>query len=461
MLQLYDSFTQTKRPFQPLVPGKIGLYVCGITVYDYCHIGHARVFVAFDVMCRYFASQGHAVTYVRNITDVDDKIIQRAQALGVSVEHLTAQYIEAMWEDMGALGILPPTLEPRATESIPLMLALIQRLMDKGVAYVGAEGDVYYAVDQYPAYGALSHQKMDALQSGIRVATATDKHSPLDFVLWKRAKPTEGLAWPSPWGDGRPGWHIECSAMSMDCLGETFDIHGGGHDLVFPHHENERAQSEAATGHLFANTWMHVGFVQVDNQKMSKSLGNFFTIRDVLKTNDPEAVRYFLLASHYRTQISYSLEGLRAAQEALQRLYGALRGLAVVPAPEMHPAQVSFEAAMNDDFNTPVALGVFFELSHAIHRHRVANDLEEAKALAAVLRALAGVLGLLTRDPEQYFQAALPEGWTVAQIEAKIVARNAARAGKNWAKADILRKELEAVGIILEDKGEETLWRKA
>ncbi|HAT1891474.1 TPA: cysteine--tRNA ligase [Legionella pneumophila] len=453
MLHLYNSLTRKKEPFVSLRPGKIGMYVCGITVYDHCHLGHARSMVAFDVMVRYLRSQGFDVTYVRNITDIDDKIIARASERGVSIDELTAQYIDAMNNDTHALNILPPDHEPRATGHIETIIRLIQRLLEKGNAYVSENGDVCYEVDTFPEYGKLSHKDIEGLVSGSRVEIVKEKRSPLDFVLWKKAKPGEP-SWPSPWGEGRPGWHIECSAMAMHELGEQFDIHGGGLDLQFPHHENEIAQSEAATGKPFANYWLHVGMLQVNGEKMAKSIGNFYTIADVLKEHHPEVIRYFLLSSHYRSPLNYSEENLLNAKKALIRLYQAVKD--VPPQTEDSKLdeywQVQFNQAMNDDFNTPVALSVLFQLAHEVNK-------SNSPALAHTLKNLAGILGFLQKDPESFLQSGLAEEEKLV-IEQLIAERLQARAERNWAKADQIRADLLSKGIELEDGATGTTWRR-
>ncbi|HHN5547137.1 TPA: cysteine--tRNA ligase [Legionella pneumophila] len=453
MLHLYNSLTRKKEPFVSLKPGTIGMYVCGITVYDHCHLGHARSMVAFDVMVRYLRSQGFDVTYVRNITDIDDKIIARASERGVSIDELTAQYIDAMNNDTHALNILPPDHEPRATGHIETIIRLIQRLLEKGNAYVSENGDVCYEVDTFPEYGKLSHKDIEGLVSGSRVEIVKEKRSPLDFVLWKKAKPGEP-SWPSPWGEGRPGWHIECSAMAMHELGEQFDIHGGGLDLQFPHHENEIAQSEAATGKPFANYWLHVGMLQVNGEKMAKSIGNFYTIADVLKEHHPEVIRYFLLSGHYRSPLNYSEENLLNAKKALIRLYQAVKD--VPPQTEDSKLdeywQVQFNQAMNDDFNTPVALSVLFQLAHEVNK-------SNSPALAHTLKNLAGILGFLQKDPESFLQSGLAEEEKLV-IEQLIAERLQARAERNWAKADQIRADLLSKGIELEDGATGTTWRR-
>ena len=416
MLHIHNTLTRRKEPFRPLVPGQVGMYVCGMTVYDYCHLGHARMLLVFDVVARYLRHRGYRLTYVRNITDIDDKIIARANENGEPFEAVTERFIAAMHEDCEALGILPPDREPRATGYVAGMLDLIADLEDKGYAYLADGGDVCFRVDRFPEYGKLSGNRVEALRAGARVEVDESKASAADFVLWKAAKPGEP-SWPSPWGAGRPGWHIECSAMSMVNLGEEFDIHGGGADLVFPHHECEIAQSEASTGRCFARVWMHNGFVRIDGDKMSKSLGNFFTIRDVLARHSGEAVRYYLLTSHYRSPLNHSPRRLDEAEQSLRRLYGALRGLPDAPdgqdAPDPAEGEPSaifedrFHKAMDDDFNTPEALAALHELATEVNRRR-ARDPDAAAAAAAGLRRAGAVLGLLEADPDAVFQAASP-----------------------------------------------------
>jgi cysteinyl-tRNA synthetase len=474
MLHIYNSLTRKKDPFTPITPGKIRLYVCGMTVYDFCHLGHARVMVVFDMVVRYLRARSFDVTYIRNITDIDDKIINRARENGEDIGVLTARFIQAMNEDAAALGVLPPDAEPRATVHMPQILNMIGKLVESGFAYLARNDDVYYHVRKFPLYGALSGKTLDELKIGARVEVGEEKDDPLDFVLWKAAKPGEPQ-WDSPWGAGRPGWHIECSAMSTACLGDHFDIHGGGMDLKFPHHENEIAQSEAATGGKFVNTWMHVGFVRLNEEKMSKSLGNFFTVREVLKKFDPEVVRYFILGSHYRSPLDYSDENLQGAKAALTRLYLALKDL-----PAMHrDVQVSreagsrerpaegtaahderFHAAMEDDFNTPGALAVLFDLARDINKLREEGKLTAAAPLGAALRRLGGILGLLQREPQAFLRGGAVNGLTDEQIEALIARRTAARQNRNWAESDRIRDELKAQGIILEDTAGQTTWRR-
>jgi cysteinyl-tRNA synthetase len=477
VIRIHNSLTRRKEPLAPILPGKVRMYVCGMTVYDYCHIGHARVMVVFDMVARYLRARGYDLTYVRNVTDIDDKIIKRAAENGEPVEALTARFIQFMHEDERALGVLPPDEEPRATTHIPEIVAMIARLIANGYAYQGVNGDVYYRVRKFAPYGRLSGKSLDELQVGARIAADESKDDPLDFVLWKSAKPGEPQ-WDSPWGPGRPGWHIECSAMSTRCLGDHFDIHGGGLDLQFPHHENEIAQSEGATGQPFVNLWMHNGFVRVADEKMSKSLGNFFTIREVLAKFDPETVRYLILASHYRSPLNYSDDSLDNAKQALTRLYLTLQeaGIgeaATVPSlargPHLDPIGAPdasgetfvrrFYEAMDDDFNSPIALAVLFDLAREINRARE-SDPAEARALAGRLRELGGILGLLERDPAQFLKGQSSSAAGDAEIEALVAARTAARASRNWAESDRIRDELRQRGVILEDKAGVTTWRR-
>lgn len=458
-LSVYNTLSKAKEPFQPLVGNQVRMYVCGMTVYDFCHIGHARVMVAFDVIARWLRQRGYELTYVRNITDIDDKIIRRAQENGEPFDALTKRMIAAMHEDEARLSVLRPDIEPRATGHIAGMHAMIQTLIDKGFAYAPGNGDVYYRVGKFVGYGKLSRKKIEDLRIGARIEVDESKEDPLDFVLWKAAKPGEP-SWESPWGAGRPGWHIECSVMSTCCLGETFDIHGGGPDLVFPHHENEIAQSEAATGKPYAATWMHAGAVRVDGEKMSKSLGNFFTIREVLEKYHPEVVRFLLVSSHYRSPINYSEDNLKEAKGALERFYTALRGLPEVEASGGEAFAERFAAAMDDDFNTPEAVAVLFEMAREVNRLREA-DLQAAAALAAKLRELAGLLGVLQLEPDAFLQAGAAGKVDAAQVEALIQARLEARAAKNWAESDRIRDELTAMGVVLEDGKGGTTWRLA
>jgi cysteinyl-tRNA synthetase len=475
MLQIHNSLSGKLEPFHPIVPGQVRMYVCGITVYDLCHIGHMRMMVAFDLVYRYLRHSGYTVTYVRNITDIDDKIIRRAAERGESIGVLTERYISAMHEDIAKLGVLPPEHEPCATAHVPQIIALIETLIAREHAYVGTNGDVMYAVASFEGYGQLSGKKLEDLRAGARVDVDEAKRDPLDFVLWKRAKPGEP-SWASPWGEGRPGWHIECSAMSIALLGEHFDIHGGGMDLKFPHHENEIAQSCGATGKAFANYWLHNGFVNVDSEKMSKSLGNFFTLREVLPhLRHPEVLRYFLIASHYRGPINYTLENLQQADATLGGLYNALRGVVASKAVDStvaDPWRAQFRDAMDDDFNTPKALAVLQALARAINEaksSRAAAAAQSAGQLAAVFRELAGVLGLCQLDPEQWFRMPVPQAKGASAgvvlddtaIESAIAARLAARKSRNFKESDRLRDELAAAGVILEDRpGGETVWRR-
>ena len=453
-LRLHNTLTRSMEEFRPLKAGKVGMYVCGITVYDLCHMGHLRMMMAFDVVYRWLRAIGYEVTYVRNITDIDDKIIKRALERGMTIRALTEEMVAAMHEDLAAVGIAPPTHEPRATDHVPQMLGLIAQLERKGLAYRAPGGDVNFAVRKLPGYGKLSGKSLDELRAGERVAVLEGKDDPLDFVLWKSAKPSEpaDAKYDSPFGAGRPGWHIECSAMSTALLGEPFDIHGGGMDLIFPHHENEIAQSEGATGRPFVNYWLHNGFLNVDNEKMSKSLGNFFTIRDVLARYDGETLRFFMLRTHYRSPFNFSDANLDDARSALRRLYTALDG--VSPAEGeidwSQPQAAAFRAAMNEDFNTPVALAVLFELANELNRSR-------SPQTAALLRSLGGTLGILQGSPRAYLQG----GLDATAIEAEIAARQAAKAAKNYAEADRIRKELAARGIELKDGPQGTTWVKA
>ncbi|WP_295373490.1 cysteine--tRNA ligase [uncultured Pseudacidovorax sp.] len=456
-LRIYNTLTRALEEFSPLEAGHVRMYVCGITVYDFCHVGHARSMIAFDVVQRWFKARGWRVTYVRNITDIDDKIIRRAVENGETLKALTGRMIDAMYEDTDALGVERPTHDPRATDYIPQMLSMIETLERKGLAYRSADGDVNYAVRKFPGYGKLSGKSLDELHAGNRVAVAEGKEDPLDPVLWKSAKPTEPAEakWESPFGTGRPGWHIECSAMACDLLGETFDIHGGGADLQFPHHENEIAQSEGATGRTFAMKWMHNGFINIDNEKMSKSLGNFFTIRDVLKKYDAETLRFFIVRAHYRSDLNYSDVHLDDARNALRRLYTALDGVPPVEVAEIDwqdPHAARFKAAMDEDFGTPEAVAVLFELAAEANRTRSAQT-------AGLLKALAGTLGLLQTEPRAYLQAGA--GLADAAIQARIAERAAAKAAKNFAEADRIRNDLLAQGVVLKDGPAGTTWAAA
>jgi cysteinyl-tRNA synthetase len=476
MLQIHNSLSGRKEVLQPIVAGQVGMYVCGVTVYDYCHVGHARFLVVFDLVRRYLRHRGYRVRYVRNITDIDDKIIRRAAERGEPIGALTARFITAMNEDCATLNCEVPDFEPRATEHVPGIIALIERLVTRELAYVASDGDVMYAVARFPGYGRLSGKRLEDLRAGARVDVDAAKRDPLDFVLWKRAKPGEP-AWESPWGAGRPGWHIECSAMSAALLGEHFDIHGGGSDLKFPHHENEIAQSCGASGGEFVNVWMHNGFVNVDNVKMSKSLGNFFTLREVLpRLRHPEVMRMFLLSSHYRGPINYSAVQLEQADGALTRLYTALRGAGAGgadadAAAQVQAAQQRFEQSLDDDFNTPEAFAVLQDLARELNAARAAGRSGAAAVLADGVRRLAGLLGVLQLDPEQWFRLAVP-GFAdesadapaqldEAAIEQRIAARLAARQARDFKAADAIRDELAAAGITLDDQpGGRTLWRR-
>lgn len=455
MLQIHNTLTRQKEIFQPITHGKVGMYVCGVTVYDYCHLGHARTYSSVDVIINYLRFRGYAVNYVRNITDIDDKIIKRAHENGTDFTSVTQQFTQAMHEDFAALGLSAPDHEPRATEFIPQMCKLIEELIAKGHAYVGGNGDVYFDVRSFPSYGCLSHHDIEQLESGARVEISEVKRDPLDFVLWKLAKPGEP-SWDSPWGKGRPGWHIECSAMSQQLLGQTFDIHAGGRDLIFPHHENEIAQSEAASGEKFVNVWMHAGFLQIEKEKMSKSLGNFVTIRDVLREHQPEVLRYFLVASHYRSPLIYGADALQQAKQSLARFYTALRHLPQAQPVKDSTFEAQFIAAMDDDFNTPIALSVLFDLAHEIQRLRE-KDMQAAAAHGALLRQLGKVLGLLQNDADSFLQSGGSDD--VAKIEALIEKRQQARREKNWAEADRVRAELDAMSITIEDGPGGTTWK--
>jgi cysteinyl-tRNA synthetase len=461
MLKITNSLSGKKELFRPIDEGRVRMYVCGITVYDYLHLGHARMLVVFDVVARYLRHAGYELTYVRNITDIDDKIIARAGENSETVDALTARFIEAMNEDCAALGVQPADREPRATQYMDGMIAMIRRLVDKGFAYAADNGDVYYQVAKFDGYGRLSGKRLEDLRAGARIAVDEAKRDPLDFVLWKHAKPGEP-SWDSPWGPGRPGWHIECSAMSTAELGTHFDIHGGGMDLKFPHHENEIAQSCAATGDTFVNYWMHNGFVQIDEEKMSKSLGNFFTVREVLKVYSPEVVRTFILGSHYRSPLNYSTENLDTARSSLQRLYLTLRDNPPVgEAPKASPFRERFATVMGDDFNTPEAMAVLFDLAREINRLRDAGRTAEAGAEAALLVELGGVLGLLQENPESMLRGAVSEGRVAdAEVDMLIERRNAARKSRDFAEADRIRDELEQQGILLEDGPGGTRWRR-
>ena len=460
MLKIYNTLARAKQDFIPIEPGKVRMYVCGMTVYDYCHLGHARVLVVFDMIQRWLRAEGLDLTYVRNITDIDDKIIKRAAENHEAIDILTGRFIAAMDEDAAKLGVEKPDHEPRATQYVPGMIAMISQLIANKLAYVADNGDVCYSVHDFPGYGKLSGKSLDDLRAGERVDVAAGKRDPLDFVLWKSAKPGEPC-WESPWGPGRPGWHIECSVMSDALLGEHFDIHGGGADLQFPHHENEIAQSEGTHGHQHVNYWIHNGFVRIDDEKMSKSLGNFFTIREVLQKYDPEVVRFFILRAHYRSPLNYSDQHLDDAKGALTRLYTALNNTTpdTQPIDWNDPHAAAFKHAMEDDFNTPEAVAALFELANEVNRN---NDPQRA----GLLKALGATLGLLQRDPEQFLQGGLGEeagsgGLTPKQIAEQIAARAEARKARNFAESDRIRDNLLQAGIVLEDKpGGETLWRR-
>jgi cysteinyl-tRNA synthetase len=455
-LRIFNTLSRAVSEFSPAEPGHVRMYVCGMTVYDLCHLGHARSMIAFDVVQRWLKASGYRVTYVRNVTDIDDKIIKRALENGETIRNLTDRMIDALHQDADALGIERPQHEPRATDYVPQMLSMIGTLEKKGLAYRAGNGDVNYAVRKFPGYGQLSGKSLDELNAGERVAVESDKNDPLDFVLWKSAKPTEpeDVKWASPFGAGRPGWHIECSAMACELLGQTFDIHGGGADLQFPHHENEIAQSEGATGQPFARYWMHNGFINVDNEKMSKSLGNFFTIRDVLKEFDAETVRFFIVRSHYRSSLNYSDVHLNDAKGALKRLYTALQAVppADVTVDWADPLAARFKAAMDEDFGTPEAVAVLFELASEVNR-------SGSTERAGLLKALGGLLGLLQTDPTTYLQSGA--GLDEAAIQAQIQARADAKKAKNFAEADRIRNDLLAQGIVLKDSAAGTTWEAA
>ncbi len=472
MLKIYNSLTRKKESFKPINPPEVRMYVCGLTVYDYMHLGHARMLVVFDMVTRWLRASGYKLTYVRNITDIDDKIIKRASEKGETIDALTTRFIAATHEDEAALGVLPPDLEPRATQSIEAIVKLVAALLKKGFAYQGSNRDVYYAVNKFKDYGRLSGKRLEDLRAGERVEVDEAKRDPLDFVLWKAAKPGEP-SWPSPWGAGRPGWHIECSAMATKALGNHLDIHGGGMDLQFPHHENEIAQSEPATGEHFVNLWMHNGFVNVDDEKMSKSLGNFFTLREILKQYKAEVVRYFILNSHYRSPLNYSDQSLDVAAAGLTRFYIALRGMAPGKAPVESRFRTRFSEAMDDDFNTPVAISVLFDLVREINTLRDSGSTEIA-AQVALLKELGDEIGLLQADPEEFFKvplagkseahlaaSALPSvRYGEEHIQQLIDRRNEARKSKNWKEADRIRDELDANGVVIEDSASGTTWRR-
>ena len=460
MLKIYNTLAREKQVFTPIIAGKVSMYVCGMTVYDYCHLGHARVMVAFDMVNRWLRASGYAVTYVRNITDIDDKIIKRAQENNETIAQLTQRFIDAMDEDSAKLGVVRPTVEPRATEFVDGMITMISLLIEKGYAYAASNGDVFYAVNNFADYGKLSGKSLVDLRAGERVEVDLHKKDAMDFVLWKSAKPGEP-SWESPWGKGRPGWHIECSAMSAHYLGQHFDIHGGGQDLQFPHHENEIAQSEAAHSHdgelcQMVNYWMHNGFVRVDDEKMSKSLGNFFTIRTVLEQYDAEVVRFFILRAHYRSPLNYSDQHLDDAKLALTRLYTALRGVETTDEAvdwQLAPA-ANFKTAMDDDFNTPLAFAVLFDLASELNKTKSA-------VTGSLLKNLAAVVGLLQRDPDTFLQGKIEQVCQSLDVDALIVQRNLAKQSKNFTEADSIRKTLAEAGIVLEDSPQGTTWRRA
>lgn len=457
MIYIYNTLTRQKELLRPINPPKIGLYVCGLTVYDDCHIGHGRLFIWFDTLVRYLRNIGYKVTYVRNITDIDDKIIKRAKEMNIDYKELTTQVISSMHADEKLLNIIPPDFEPHVTDHISEIIDMIQILINKGFAYATQNGDVYYSVEKFKTYGELAHQDINSLIQGARVETNEEKQNPLDFALWKTAKPEEP-SWPSPWGNGRPGWHIECSAMAKKYLGKNFDIHGGGNDLQFPHHQNELAQSEAANNSPFANYWMHMGFVQNNQEKMSKSLGNFFTLKDILNKYPPEVLRFFILMSHYRSPVNFSDENLDNAEVALRRFYITLRDL---PPENIIEAEITnspfyknFHLAMADDFNTPKAISILFDLTREINQLRDTKQLSKAKEQCAILKYLGGILGLLQEPPSIFLKSKVDS----VIIETLIANRNLERQNKNWQEADKIRDKLTAMGIALEDTKIDTTW---
>ncbi|PIE45104.1 MAG: cysteine--tRNA ligase [Gammaproteobacteria bacterium] len=455
-MQIYNSLTREKSEFIPIEANKVKMYVCGMTIYDYCHIGHARMLMTFDMVARYFRVSGYEVTFVRNITDIDDKIIARAKENSETIEQLTTRFTDYMHEDLRSLNVSPPDIEPRATAHIPQIIEMIQLLIDKGHAYQSASGDVLYEVATFPSYGKLTNQKLDELQAGQRIAVDTSKRHPYDFVLWKTSKPGEPF-WPSPWGNGRPGWHIECSAMCRTTLGDKFDIHGGGLDLKFPHHEGEIAQSEPICGERHVNYWMHNGFVNVDNEKMSKSLGNFFTIRDVLAKFPGEVIRFFLLGTHYRSPLNYSDTSLSDAKSALERLYTALRGIETetVENRQLRLDYPDFFAAMDDDFNSAKAISELFTIARQLNK---SDSDGERKKIASALKSLGNILGILQDDPERFLHGD-SDGSDHTAIEILMTQRNQARQNKDWQKADAIRDQLNNMGVEIEDAGGETTWR--
>ncbi|MDR1012324.1 MAG: cysteine--tRNA ligase [Coxiellaceae bacterium] len=457
MIHIYNTLTKQKELLKPIKPSQLGIYVCGLTVYDDCHIGHGRLLLWFDVLIRYLRSVGYQVTYVRNITDIDDKIIKRAQELNICYQELTDKVIASVHQDEGLLNIIPPNFEPRVTEHIPEIIAMISTLINKGFAYITKKGDVYYQISKFPQYGKLANQTINNLYSGIRIEINDEKKNPLDFVLWKATESGEPF-WSSPWSNGRPGWHIECSAMAKKYLGKHFDIHGGGIDLQFPHHQNELAQSEAANGTTFVNYWMHIGFVQYNQEKMSKSIGNFFTLKDILSKTAPEVFRYFILTSHYRSPINFSQKNLNNAEIALQRLYIILRDVGcddnVLEIDSTNQFYKDFHLAMNDDFNTPEALSVLFNLVREINQLCSIKQLSKAKKLTTLLKYLGTTLGLFQNDPKTFLEF----GIDIVVIENLISSRNIARINKDWILADRIRDKLSAMGIILEDTINDTKW---
>ncbi len=462
MLQIYNNLTRKKEVFQPLQQGKVSMYVCGVTVYDYCHIGHGRTFIGFDMITRYLRYRGYDLTYIRNITDIDDKIIQRANQLEQPFQQLTEKFIKAMHHDFDALGMARPDSEPRATEHMSQIIEMIETLIKHKQAYATENGDVYYDVSTFADYGKLSGQDVEQLRAGNRIEVSDVKQDSVDFALWKSSKKNQP-SWPSPWGDGRPGWHIECSAMSTCCLGNTFDIHGGGSDLKFPHHENEIAQAEAATGETYAKLWMHTGMLQIEKEKMSKSLDNFFTIADVLEKFDAETVRFFMLSSHYRSLLNYSIEGLEKAHAGLERIYTALRD--IPSAEQQHNNWNSaedkfiqrFNKAMDDDFGTPEAVAVLFDIAREINRLKSEQN-KQAESMAKLLKYLGNVLGIFNQNPEVFLKGKSVDG--DEEIEALVAARIAARDAKNWQQSDQIRDQLAALGVVLEDKDGVTKWRR-
>lgn len=462
MLQIYNNLTRKKEEFKPLQEGKVSMYVCGVTVYDYCHIGHGRTFIGFDMITRYLRYRGYDLNYVRNITDIDDKIIQRANELSVPFDQLTEKFIKAMHRDFDALGMARPDSEPRATGHMPQIIQMIETLIENNQAYATENGDVYYDVSSFKDYGKLSGQDVEQLRAGNRIEVSEIKRDSVDFALWKSSKVNEPR-WPSPWGEGRPGWHIECSAMSTCCLGNTFDIHGGGSDLKFPHHENEIAQAEAATGETYANLWMHTGMLQIDKEKMSKSLDNFFTIPDVLEKFDAETIRFFMMGSHYRSLLNYSVESLEKAHAGLERIYTALRDISLSEKPpkSWSAAQDNFiqrfNKAMDDDFGTPEAVAVLFDIAREINRLK-SEQSENATGMAQLLKFLGNVLGIFNQDPEAFLKGNSIDG--DEEIDALISERNAARDEKDWSKSDQIREQLTAMGVVLEDKDGVTKWRR-